>query len=114
MTVFVTNVINSPYKVNRVNIKLKMNNFNRYLQSSLSYKQYNDLQLLLGISPHRLTKCISNPAQLKVEEIRKLAKLCKTDPRHLILHYECGFNSITVAEAVALGLHLQSPAQHRA
>lgn len=91
-----------------------MNTFDRYLQSSLSYKQYNDLQLLLGISPHRLTKCISNPAQLNVDEIRKLAKLCKTDPRHLILSYECGFNSITVAQAVQLGLHIQQPIKSRA
>jgi len=87
------------------------NHFDRYLQACLSYKQYSDLQLLLGISPHRLTKCISNPAQLTVAEIKKLAKLCKTDPRSLILNYECGFNSITVAQAVQLGLHLNHPSQ---
>jgi len=86
--------------------KDNMNQFDKYLQSSLSFKQYNSLQLLLGISPHRLTKCISNPARLTVDEVRKLAKLCKTDPRQLILNYECGFQSITVAQAVQLGLHL--------
>lgn len=91
-----------------------MNPFHRFLQSSLSYKQYNNLQLLLGISPHRLTKCISNPARFNAEEIRKLAKLCKTDPLSLMLNYQCGFNNLTVAQALQLGLRLLDPSKPQA
>lgn len=84
--------------------------FEIFLQERLNFKKYNELDLLLGVSPHRVTKLLSDPGIMTVEEINKLSKICDMDAKTLILDYKCGFENITVQEAVTLGLTINTNA----
>jgi len=78
--------------------------FEQYLQDKLSFKRYSDLSLLLNLSPHRVTKIIASPQIMTVEEVKDLANLCAAEPIDLIMDFECGFESVTVKDAIALGM----------
>jgi hypothetical protein len=78
--------------------------FEQFLQDRLSYKQYEELDILLNISQHRLTKCLSNPRIMDVKEVRQLSNLCNVDAEDLIFTYDCGMEGMTVSDAISLGL----------
>lgn len=75
-----------------------MKNLNDLLQEKLSYKQYEDLELLLGVSPHRLTKVKNNPAIMELEELGKISELTGVAMTILIDEYGCGTEGMSVAE----------------
>jgi hypothetical protein len=82
--------------------------FEELLQENLTWKQYETLDTLLNISQHRLTKILSKPAIMNVEELKIISMLADEDIPTLINDYECGTENITVQQAFDLGLTVKS------
>lgn len=74
--------------------------FEKFLQDRLTFRQYETLEILMGVSPHRLTKVLDNPRILTVEEIEKLSRLANASPADLVWQYDCGMDSITLQNAL--------------
>lgn len=73
-------------------------NLDELLQEKLSYKQYEELDQLLGVSPHRLTKIKNNPAIMEFDELGKLSTLTGVAMTTLIDQYGCGTEGMSVRE----------------
>lgn len=83
-------------------------NFENLLQENLSWKNYENLDTLLGVSQHRLTKILAKPSMMSIEEIKKISVLADEDVSTLINDYDCGSENITVKQAAELGLTVKS------
>lgn len=87
-------------KINDLLFKTKqtMQNLNELLQEKLTYKQYDELDLLLRVSPHRLTKIKNNPSIMEFDELGKISQLTGVAMTTLIDEYGCGTEGMSVAE----------------
>lgn len=68
------------------------------LQQKLTFAQYQELDKILSISQHRLTKIFNDPTIINVEELKKLAELMNVSCEKLISQYQAGVKTITVGE----------------
>ena len=75
-----------------------MKNLNELLQEKLTYKQYDSLELLLNVSPHRLTKLKNNPSIMELGELGTISELTGVAMTTLIDEYGCGTEGMSVAE----------------
>lgn len=74
------------------------NNFQTYLESTLSYQAFLGLGEYLGISEHKLTAIKRNPRLMTADQLKKLASILETDHVTLVHDYGCGMDAITVSE----------------
>jgi hypothetical protein len=68
------------------------------IKTKVTASQYERLNEILGISPHRLTKIYNDPEIMDSDELGKLAVLMEVDPLYLITEYKAGIKSITIRE----------------
>ena len=64
--------------------------FSEHLQTALSFAQFQQLHVHLGIKPYRLTTLLSGKEDWQLVEIDKVAMLLGVDPLDLILQWKLG------------------------
>lgn len=77
-------------------------NFEIYLTKHLTADQFNTLNTLLGISPHRLTKIFRKPEIMEMVEMEKIVKLIDKkglDVPYLIHNFNCGCDRLSYTNA---------------
>ncbi|MFN0190185.1 MAG: hypothetical protein ACKVQV_15920 [Bacteroidia bacterium] len=82
--------------------------FEELLQENLSWKNYENLDMLLGVSQHRLTKILAKPSMMSIEELKKISTLADESVSRLINEFDCGSENITIQQASELGLTVNS------
>lgn len=64
--------------------------FSEHLQTALSFAQFQQLHVHLGIKPYRLTTLLTGKEDWQLVEIDKVAALLGADPLDLILQWKLG------------------------
>lgn len=73
-------------------------NFEKFINTSLSKEDYEQLDQYLNCSPHRKTKILRNPAIANNHEVLSLARLLKIAAYSLIKTYGLGTDKLTEIE----------------
>ena len=72
--------------------------FDKYIRTTLSKEDYEQLEKYLGCSPHRKTKILRNPPMANNREILLLASLLETSAIELIEEYQLGKDQLAPIE----------------
>ena len=76
--------------------------FSEHLQTALSFAQFQQLHVDLGIKPYRLTTLLTGKEDWQLVEIDKVAMLLGADPLDLILKWKLGRKYIKLQELEGL------------
>jgi hypothetical protein len=79
--------------------------FNEFLKQALTAESFENLHILLEITPTRRTQILKDPLRILPAEIEKLVLVLNRpsfDAQYLIKQYSCGKNVITLSEAERL------------
>lgn len=72
--------------------------FQDAVKSKVTATDYERLNEIMQMSPHRLTKIFNDPKIMTAFELQQFAQIMKESPLHLISVYDAGVKSITLAE----------------
>lgn len=76
--------------------------FSEHLQTVLSFAQFQQLHVDLGIKPYRLTTLLSGKEDWQLVEIERVARLLDVDPLDLILKWKLGRKYLKLREVERL------------
>ncbi len=76
--------------------------FQEAVKTKVTATEYERLNEIMQMSPHRLTKIFNDPKIMTAFELQQFAQIMKESPLHLISAFDAGVKSITLAEYYSL------------
>ena len=72
--------------------------FQEAVKTKVTATDYERLNDILQMSPHRLTKIFNDPKIITANELQQFATIMKLNPLELIADYDAGVKAITLFE----------------
>ena len=80
----------------------KVSDFEDYLKTNLSAKEYEVITEKMSLSSHRWTRILKNPQLMTVKEVEMIADILGKNPYELIQNFNLGYKVITLSQMATI------------